>query len=58
MDHEEKDTAPVVKPQALTHAQIVDGVKRVLASKFKYSDLMEMKSYINGLLSVASKEKK
>lgn len=58
MDHEEKDTPPVVKPQALTHTQIVDGVKRVLASKFKYSDLMEMKSYINGLLSVASKEKK
>lgn len=42
-------------PKQLSQTEVVAGVKKIIAHKFNERELLELRSYINGLLQVASK---
>ena len=54
-DCENKDTSSKPTKQ-LPHEEIVSSVRKIIAHKFTERDLMELRSYVNGLLMV-TKEK-
>jgi len=54
-DCEDKDTSSKPTTQ-LSHTEIVSSVRKIIAHKFTERDLMELRSYISGLLTV-TKEK-
>ena len=42
----------------MSQAQIVAATKRIMATKFSHMELLEIKSYVNGLITASNKEKK
>jgi hypothetical protein len=55
---DEKNHTPTQRMSQMTQPQIVAGVKRIVAEKFSYSELLDMKSYVNGLITVANSKEK
>ena len=56
-DSEDKCT-PSQPTKQPSYKEIVAGVRKIIAVKFKTKDLLELKSYVNGLIQVAGEEKK
>jgi hypothetical protein len=54
---DENNHTPPQRISQMTQAQIVEGVKRIMAHKLSYAELLDMKSYVNGLITAANKEK-
>ena len=55
---DEKNHTPTQRTRQMTHAEIVAGIRKVIATKLTHRDLEELKSYINGLLRVATPKEK
>jgi hypothetical protein len=56
-DCENNRTSSQPTKQPLNHEEITMGVRKIIAHKFTERDLLDLRSYINGLLQVAGRSK-
>lgn len=55
---DEKNHTPPKRIDQMSRADIVTATKRVIATKFNHGELLDIKSYVTGLITVSNRENK